>query len=220
MVGETNLLAQLSLRFRPGAAAWAEVWKALAEQSDALEPTHVVRVSEPASTAATRWTEALAEELERSLSAGQPVDWSLSPREPNASIRVRFMRRQVFVDIQLRWDVPSASALLRSWIAAMPVALGPAMAFAFGRMRDEHQSQDGLDGLTDVPPVLYLDGRAVDVVGRVRLEAAPCRIEPLRGGLLLVCEDDLRLSTSNEAYALRRAMAAHLGWEYGTSFEG
>lgn len=70
-----------------------------------------------------------------------------------------------------------------------------------------------------MPPVLYLDSAAANAFGRAKLESAPCSVEDLGVGILLVVEEDLSRSTTPEAYARRRGVAVHLGVEWGGVIE-
>jgi hypothetical protein len=90
----------------------------------------------------------------------------------------------------------------------------PAMAMLFDRDSDDAEFlMQGLRRLVAIPPVLYLDARAVERAGgAIRLRAVPCTVfEPSPGALLIVAQESPWSPPSPEDSDRRDAVRKYLG---------
>jgi hypothetical protein len=109
-------------------------------------------------------------------------------------------------------EVPVAT-YVRGLLGALQGEATPALMMAFDRQTPSAElTMQGLRGLMEVPPVLYLDDRSVELLGHQRVATAPCAVEELPGGgLLLVAVPDPCGSDPASTAERLAAVREHLG---------
>jgi len=186
----------IGLRFRPGSdpEQWARTLRGLLEWEPALTPATVQRRGEPAAADDEPWSDELWAELARRCATLQSWSWGLENRAGSGtSLDVGIGQHQG--ETLIGMDRPQGD-LAQRFVELLDAVRGgaePAMGFLYDCAAHDHAEFvfEGLHRLTGVPPLLYLDARALaHVGGRSGLAQAPCRrIETTGGGLLLVVTD-------------------------------
>jgi hypothetical protein len=182
----------VDLRFWPDPLAcerWESALAAVLGWEPRLQPTHVDRLSDTDAEEPEPWLDSYWEVLARKCASEERFAWLLS-RVDAERIGMSVARRGAGVEMSLA--VPRPPRDLRSYFLALLEALRgvapPAIVALFARGSDDAEVMlQGLRGLKDLPPWLYLDARALLRIGGVtRLRDAPCEVVDAPGGLLLV----------------------------------
>ncbi len=188
-----NILG-IELRFRPGAsdARWLGALEALLAHEQRLRPSLVDRLSDADAQGPEPWHDALLPELARRCAGDELSSWSLlRADDPAVGVTVARWQAEVAVSIALPEPSRPVPEYVAGLIEALAGTVAPALGMAFDRATaDAEFVMQGLRGLRDVPPLLYLDARSAARTGGVaHAREAPCSVIELnRGssGLILV----------------------------------
>lgn len=182
----------IELRFWPDPLPeerWSGVLASVVAWEPRLHPTHVDRLSDLDAEEPEPWLESYWEELARRCASEERFAWLLSKAD-HERVAMSVARRGAGVEMSLA--VPSPPGDLRSYflglLEALKGAAPLAMAALFARGSDDAEIMlQGLRGLKDLPPWLYLDTRAIGrIAGVDQLRNSPCEVLDAPGGLLLV----------------------------------
>jgi hypothetical protein len=203
------------LRFRLGepAARWAHLLDAVVAWDPALRPTQVERLSELEVDELRPWSDALAGELAARLADGPRLAWLLTAGDRRRSLQVRRLVDEVQL-VVIEPIAPSPAARFASLVDAIAGSDAPAVALGFGHdaERETDAVLDGLAATATLPPLLYLDGKATAHLGGLaRLQAAPCDVRTVAGGVLLVVRETLCADPDDDEQARYEAVRAFLG---------
>ena len=202
MVADSTTVEQpllgIELRFRAGPPpqAWEGVLQATLAWAPQLQPTHVDRLSDMDALEAEPWSTGRVSELARRLANESNLAWMLFQADTEvAGITMRRKEDEVEMSIRLPWqsEKPSASSGVRDELLrllhALESSVCPALGMAYdANSPDAEMIMQGMRGLKDIPPLLYLDaGSAACAGGIERLRRAPCEtLDAPCGGILLV----------------------------------
>jgi len=187
----------IELRFRPHSdpLVWARVVERVTAWQPLLRPAWVQQLSNPTVPEPISWSEALKAELASKCASAPGTGWTLMAETgPVGAISFDVRRLEVFVSIAVpRPSEPlpeSFFRLLHTLLDVHPPALG--MLVDLNSRLDAEVVMQGLGGIAQVSPLLYLDALAVEAAGGAdRLRAAPCDvINAPGGGLLLIVRPD------------------------------
>ncbi len=215
MSAEDRLL-RVELRYRLGlpAADWRRVLDALLAWEPSLRPQRLDRLSDPASLEQEDWNDAFWAELAHRLAGDGEVSWLLSRLDDE---RVGMMASRTPAEVELsvgvRPDALGPRRQIESLLAVLAQVSLPALAMACaGGTPDAEVVLQGLRGLKQAPPLLYLDRRAAALAGGYdRLLAAPCEAAAVPGGVLLVVRPAFWWPPAAGDAALGDAVARYLG---------
>jgi hypothetical protein len=191
MTDEKRVLG-IELRFWPDPLPeerWAGALASVLGWEPRLQPTHVDRLTDLDAQEPEPWLDSYWKELARKCASEERFAWLLS-RADAERIGMSVARRGAGVEMSLA--VPRPPRDLRSYFLGLLEALkgvAPlAIAALFARDSDDEEiMSQGLRGIKDLPPWLYLDARALKRIGGItRLQDAPCEVVDASGGLLLV----------------------------------
>lgn len=185
----------VELRFRPmpDADAWSAVFSALWAWEPRLVPSHVDRLTDLEVEEPEPWSGAQQTNLAQRLARGRYFSWLLF-RQDDEETGIQILRRQNEVELSVRAPRPDEDAATRllQLLVLLQGAATPALAMAYaGGSQDAELTIQGLHGLQDVPPLVYLDDWAIDRIGgraAIRQLPVPAHLAP--GGLLLVVRPD------------------------------
>jgi hypothetical protein len=204
--------AQFSLRFRKGLTEGdlTAIFAAVPGWEPQLTPAVTLRGGPGWSPAATRFVRQDLDDLIAACVAQRPLDWIFGTQSSRADWQVKTTFEQLFLDLRFYWSGALAPRMI-GLLSALAPGLAPGMGFAVDRLRDEPLTRDGLQEITGMPPLLFLDHAATAHVGDTRVRSAPCLVQAALGGLLLVVADDLDTSVTPAGYARRAQVFSHLG---------
>lgn len=182
----------IELRFWPDplpTERWSAVLTSVLAWEPRLQPTHVDRLSDLEAQEPEPWLESYWEELARKCAAEERFAWLLSRADHE---RIAMLVACQGVGIETSLAVPQPPRDLRSYflrlLEALKGAAPLAIAALFSRDSDDVEvMSQGLRGLKDLSPWLYLDMRAIERIGGVDwIRGASCEVIDTPGGLLLV----------------------------------
>ncbi len=209
----------VGLRFRPDPdpAAWRRTFDALVAWDGALAPTNVHRRDDPEASPDEPWSDALWPQLARRAARDRWWSWGLERRE-GAGTSIDVGRGELEHEVDVALNRPAAgdvAARVGDLLAEIRDRGGvaPALALVYDcDGPDAELAMQGLRGLSEVPPLLYLDARAVERAGgRHRVVGAPARVIEVPGGGLILVTRDPWAPPSGQAAAAVRAARAWLG---------
>ncbi len=193
-----QLVLGIELRFRAGPLpqVWKGVLQAVLAWAPELQPTHVDRLSDMDALEAEPWSVGRISELANRLTNEINLAWMLFRADDEvAGVAMRRKGDEVEMSIRLPWHSKEqlTSSYLHDEFLRLLRALESSVCPALGMAYDAHSSDaelimQGLRGLKDIPPLLYLDaGSAARAGGIERLRRAPCEtLDAPCGGILLV----------------------------------
>ena len=216
MTAGNNILG-IELRFWPSGSmeVWKQTFSAVFTWNPLLHPTHVDRLSDVDAEQPEPWSDALLAEMIRRCAEGQQFSWMLFS-EKNEDIGITVARRQH--EVEMSMAVPRPTEDLPNYFFGLLDALKGGASIGLGMLFDR-ESEDaecmmqGLRGVKDISPLLYLDSRALERAGGIsRLRNAPCKvIDAPSGGLLLVIRTLVWVAPSDDDKAQIRAVKEFLG---------
>lgn len=179
------LCIELRFRLEFSAEQWGRTLRAIVAWEPLLAPTHVHRRDDPSASPRERWSESLQPELEHRLARRMSWSWALEHLDgAETSLELGCGLHQADVRIALDRPADDPAERLLSLVVAVAGGAEPALGWAYDCFgSDAELAVQGLQRLVDLPPVLYLDARAVERVGgRDRVHGAPCRVLDAPGG--------------------------------------
>ncbi|HEV3002401.1 MAG TPA: hypothetical protein VGW75_16785 [Solirubrobacteraceae bacterium] len=202
------------LRFRPAAdaARWRAVVAAVAGVALGTGPTDVTTLSDVAEVEPRPWTAAEPDRIALGLAGDPPTSYLILTADDGVHALLARDAEQVKVSLRVRAPAEPPVGWLRRVVEALEPDAVPEMAMLFDPdSADDRLTEEGLSGLTVVPPVLYLSGPALTVAGgEARLREAPGEAVPIADGVALALGDPLAPATGAESARLDAA-AEHLG---------
>ena len=218
MTGQV-LCISMCFRFGYDEADWRRTFDALLTWEPDLRPTHVDRRGEPDASPDEPWDPEMWAELARRCVRDRSWSWGLDHRGPTTAALVvgcGFHQADLLIAIDRpRGDLVERFADLLTRIG--DGAAQPALAFLYDRDSDHPDfGTQGLHRLDRLSPLLYLDQQAVADLGASRIEDAPCRVEAMpHGGVLLVISDPFAVEREGSTYdndvaAVERALGLHV----------
>ena len=215
-MANTQQMMGVELRFRPlpDAVIWTAVFTALWDWEPRLVPSHVDRLTDLEVEEPEPWSDSQQATLAQRLAQGRYFSWLLF-REDDEETGMQILRRQSELELSIRAPRPdedAAKGLLRLLALLEGTAL-PALVMVYaGGSKDAELAMQGLHGLQDVPPLLYLDEWAIDRVGgRVAIRRLPIPAHVAPGGLLLVVRPDPWQPSTAEERARIKVIRQQLG---------
>lgn len=215
-MANTQQMMGVELRFRPipDVGIWAAVFAALWEWQPRLVPSHIDRLTDLEVEESEPWSAGQQTTLAQRLAQGRYFSWLLF-RQDDEETGMQVLHRQSEVELSIRAPRPDedvANGLLRLLTALEGVAL-PALAMVYaGGSQDAELTMQGLHGLQDVPPLVYLDEWAVERIGgREAIRRLPVPAQAAPGGLLLVTRPMLWQSPTAEERARIKVIRQQLG---------
>jgi hypothetical protein len=217
MTPEKQRLA-VELRFRIDASpsVWSNLLASLVSWEPRLRPTHVEKFSDLDSYGPEALKPETVAELAGRCVAEEYFIWGLT----NVNERyfgMTFVRRpgEVAVSIAMPRPAIPLHTFLSTLLDALRGSVRPSLAMLFNLLskQDAEVMSQGLSGLKDVPPILYLDDWAVvRAGGRDHLRNAPCEVLDMPGGgLLLITRPSLWDEPTAADLERKRAVQQHLG---------
>jgi len=207
----------IELRFWPNkhAAVWEALLVALWSWDPALCPqVFQVTIGEEMLLPGERsWEESRVDGLAR-LCAGQAeFAWILGGK-PDHYMSCEGRGGRISIGIQIPAPKQPVANCYIDLLHALSDTLLPALGMLF-HYEDLNASFDrqGLRGLSDIPPLLYLGADAVaQLGGREKLRQAPCEVrETSGGGLLFIVRADPFGKSSKKDHVLTAAVSKFLG---------
>lgn len=202
------------LRFRPAAdpARWRDVVGAVTGVALGTGPIDVTTLSDVTEREPRPWTAAEQDRIAAGLAGDPPASYLILTADDRVHALLARDAEQVKVSLRVRAPGEPPVAWLRRVVEALELDAVPEMAMLFDpESADDRLTEEGLSGLTVLPPVLYLSGPALTVAGgEQRLRQAPGEAVPISGGVALAVGDPLAPATGAEAERLDAA-AEHLG---------
>jgi hypothetical protein len=206
----------LELRFHADGSAHhcANLFNSLVAFDPRMKPTHVEKTEHFHLDEPELWTPEMAGELAAKCAGTDRFSWTVL--NPGSRCAMTFERRRGELAISEAMPQPTVALplLMRDLSEALQgePSLRLAMLFDLFSTEDAEVMSEGLHGLKHVPPILYLDGRAVERAGgRARLLRTPCEVEEIRDGLLLIVRSTLWDPETPEQAQQRQAVAEFLG---------
>lgn len=210
-------IVDIELRFRPNASAafWEDLFEDLTAWNPQLVPDRVDRLSDLDGDEEEVWTPGHLTELAHRCAARQRFGWDLLNAAYNESgITVSGKADEVQLSLALADPSPDPVEMFRDLLTRLPAVARPALGMIFDRYSEEAECvSQGLTGLSDLPPILYLDEKCVSQLGGGPFfEKAPCKtMSASTGGILLKLRQNIwKPPTSKEKQALR-AVKRYLG---------
>jgi hypothetical protein len=193
------LAVDMSFRSRADIPLWEAALHSLIEVDPGFDPArlerHRLEPGEP-----EPWSDAFIPELARLCSTSTPTMWRVFREGDSRSLTVSANQNEVKLTLTLPSPGEPTARFLEV-IDACPSDLRPVLATGFepSSADDTELLLQGLDGLRQVPPLLYLDCAAVERLGRASLESSPCEVRRLDHGAVLLVTRAAPLEPPTEA---------------------
>jgi len=205
----------VDLRFRPNSSAahWQHIFQAIVAWEPRLRPFEWVELSDP-DRVSHPWSEAAATDLYMRCATHTATARIIEADSgPTGAITVRVLKSEAAMLCAL----PRPAQTLDSYFLSLLDYLQGGSLPALGMMFDLEAKHDaevifqGLRGLEQVPPYLFLDSAAVEVLGREKVISAPCKVLDAPGGILLISRPDPWARRIGDELRRARAVEQHLG---------
>lgn len=194
----------IALRFRPefSSEQWARTLAGLLAWEPALRPTHVHRRDDSEALPLETWADDLWPELAHRLAEKPSWSWGLEHRD-GSSTSLDIGRGLHQNDALIAVDRPGEDVVeyFLKLLDAVRGGAEPALAMLYDcSSEDAEFVLQGLHRLEGVPPVLYLDERALQRVGGKQhvLRADGRIVEAPHGGLIIQVRDPWRPPTRHQ----------------------
>ena len=187
---------------------WVQTLNTIFVWDPSLLPTHIDRLSDIDAKEAEPWSRSLIEEIAQRCATKQRFAWMLF-REDEGEIGMSIALREDEVEMSMGLKRPTIDLVdyFQNLLIALEGKISPMLGMLFDRNSPNAELvMQGLRGLKDVPPLLYLDAQAIEIAGGIDwLRTSPCeKIDMPGSGLLLVT----RLPWGNPSPEERRNIKA------------
>jgi hypothetical protein len=218
-MSSTDSLA-LELRFRPtGQAETCErLLAAIVAWAPSLRPATVLRLADPEQREQP-WSPSLCSTICQACAESVQDGWLLAAADgPIGAITLDIHRKELRCSLAMPRMAGNLIDALLSLLETLQSSYGPAVAMAFDLKNsvDSELVLQGLSGLTQLPPLFYLDWRSVAIAEGVdHVRMAPCIVLDAPGGLLLELRADPWQPLTNNDRIRIAAVERHLGMAPG-----
>jgi hypothetical protein len=206
----------IDLRFSPEAnpELWRQIFDGIIEWEPRLRPSEWLEASDPEQFRQPWSAQAATDLFQRCaqhLALARIIE---AETGPTGAITVRSRKSEVAILIAL----PRPDEALHRYILDLLGRLATCKLPTLGMMFDLNAKHDaevifqGLSGLIQVPPYLFVSARAVEAIGRERVKSVPCTVQIAPGdGLLLISRPDPWIRRIGNELRRARAVEQHLG---------
>jgi hypothetical protein len=211
----------VELRFLPASNArtWDNVLEALITWVPALRPATVLRLADPEQREQP-WSPLLRSAICQACAASVKNGWLLAAESgPVGAITIDIRSKELRCSLALpRLDKSPIDAMLGLLALLHPIHRpAVAMAFDLNNRVDSELVMQGLDGLSQLPPLLFFDeSSATAVGGAAYIRTAPCPVRSAPDGLILELHPNFwEPQTENDRIRIS-AVERHFGISPGT----